>query len=172
MKLWKIAGFVALVIGANGFAKEKKAPTKKGKSTKQEQKVDAKKKSLFDRLGGKGAIEAVVGEFLGNVTSDQRISGYFKTTDAAGLKAKLVDQICQATGGPCKYSGMDMKSAHAAANLKRASSGAHDKVGDAEFTALVEDLVKALDKFKVPAQEKNELISALGGMKNDIVSPK
>jgi hemoglobin len=43
------------------------------------------------------------------------------------------------------------------------------KITDAEFTALVEDLVKSLDKFKVPAREKNELLGALGGMKPQIV---
>jgi len=42
-------------------------------------------------------------------------------------------------------------------------------IKDGEFTALVEDLVKSLDKFKVPAQEKNELLTALGGMKPQIV---
>jgi len=70
----------------------------------------------------------------------------------------LVDQICQATGGPCTYKGQTMLAAHKGM-----------KITDAEFTALVEDLVKSLDKFKVGAPEKNELLSALGGMKGDIV---
>jgi hemoglobin len=42
-------------------------------------------------------------------------------------------------------------------------------ISDAEFTALVEDLIKSLDTFKVPAPEKNELLTALGGMKPQIV---
>jgi hypothetical protein len=40
----------------------------------------------------------------------------------------------------------------------------------AESGALVEDLVKSLDKFKVPAREKGELLGALGGMKPAIVN--
>ena len=63
-----------------------------------------------------------------------------------------------ATGGPCKYTGKDMKSAHAGMN-----------VTDPEFGALVGDLKGALDKFKVGATEQSELLSALGGMKGDIV---
>jgi truncated hemoglobin YjbI len=63
-----------------------------------------------------------------------------------------------ATGGPCQYSGLDMKKSH-----RRMG------VTTGEFNALVEDLVKALDKFKVPDKEKNELLGALGGMKADIV---
>jgi hemoglobin len=129
----------------------------------------AAKKSLYDRLGGKDAITAVVGEFLNNVTADARINTFFKNTNAENLKTKLVSQICEATGGPCKYQGMDMKTAHTPANLKRASSGAHDKIGETEFAALVEDLSKALDKFNVPATEKTELLTALGGMKADIL---
>ncbi len=115
-------------------------------------------KSLYDRLGGKDAITAVVDEFVGVVVADDRINGFFKNADAANLKKQLVDQICSASGGPCKYTGKDMKTAHAGMGVK-----------EADFNALVEDLVKALDKFKVPEKEKGELLGALGGMKVDIV---
>src|SRR5256886_12984085 len=77
----------------------------------------AKQKSLYNRLGGKKAITAVVDEFVGRVAADNRINGFFKATAAdskrlASFKSKLVDQICEGTGGPCKYKGKDMKSAH------------------------------------------------------------
>ena len=114
--------------------------------------------SLYDRLGGKPAITAVVDDFIGNVAGDARINKRFATADIPRLKTMLVDQICEATGGPCKYRGANMVDAHKGM-----------KISDAEFTALVEDLVKSLDKFKVPAKEKNELLSALGGMKPQIV---
>jgi hemoglobin len=116
-------------------------------------------KSLYDRLGGKDAITAVVDKFVGIVVADDRINGFFKNADAGNLKKQLVDQICSATGGPCKYEGKDMKTAHAGMGVK-----------EADFNALVEDLVKALDEFKVPEKEKGELLSALGGMKADIVT--
>src|ERR1700751_4955974 len=78
----------------------------------------AKEKSLYDRLGGKKAIVAVVDEFVGRVAADSRINGYFKDTASdpmrlSAFKMKLVDQICQASGGPCKYTGKSMKEAHA-----------------------------------------------------------
>ena len=75
------------------------------------------------------------------------------------FKMKLVDQICQAAGGPCKYTGKDVKSAHAGMG-----------VSSADFGALVEDLVGALDKFKVGEKEKGELLGALGPMQSDIVT--
>src|SRR5438128_5639794 len=77
-----------------------------------------KEKSLYDRLGGKKAITAVVDEFVGRVAADKRINNYFMAAASdparlAAFKMKLVDQICQASGGPCKYKGKDMKTAHA-----------------------------------------------------------
>jgi hemoglobin len=117
------------------------------------------KKSLYDRLGGKPAITAVVDDFIGNVAGDTRINKRFATADIPRLKTMLVNQICQASGGPCIYTGASMKDAHKGM-----------KITDAEFNGLVEDLVKSLDKFKVPSQEKGELLTALGGMKGDIVN--
>ncbi len=74
------------------------------------------------------------------------------------LKAELVDQICAATGGPCTYTGKDMKTAHKGMGI-----------ADADFNALVEDLVKSLNKFNVPAKEQNELLGILGPLKPQIV---
>src|SRR5713101_3925753 len=115
-------------------------------------------KSLYDRLGGKPAIQAVVDDFIGNVAGDSRINQRFANANIPRLKTMLADQICEAGGGPCKYTGQPMKVAHAGM-----------RITEAEFNALVEDLVKSLDKFKVGAQEKSELLGALGGMKGDIV---
>jgi hemoglobin len=127
-----------------------------GSSTSGSMTMD--KKSLYDRLGGKPAISAVVDDFIGNVASDARINQRFAGANIPRLKAMLVDQICEASGGPCKYMGTSMEAAHRGM-----------RITDADFGALVEDLVKSLDKFKVPAPEKGELLGALGGMKPQIV---
>ncbi|MDB4957970.1 MAG: Hemoglobin-like protein [Myxococcales bacterium] len=115
-------------------------------------------KSLYDRLGGLPAITAVVGEFVANVAGDARINQRFFNTDIENLKKLLTEFVCMATGGPCKYSGRDMGTAHAGMDLV-----------DDEFNALVENLIKALDKFKVPEKEKGELLGALGPLKPAIV---
>jgi hemoglobin len=113
---------------------------------------------LFDRLGGLDAIKAVVADFVANVTHDEVINARFKGVDGAKLEKLLVEQVCAATGGPCAYTGRDMKTTHTGM-----------KITEEEFTALVGDLVKSLDKFKVPEKEKGELLAALGGMKDQIV---
>lgn len=121
-------------------------------------------KSLYDRLGGKPAITAVVDEFVARVAADQRINGFFAAAASdpmrlAAFKGKLVDQICAASGGPCTYTGKDMKTAHAGMGI----TGEH-------FNALVEDLVGALEKFKVGHHEQEQLLAALGPMTSAIVT--
>ena len=85
--------------------------------------------------------------------------GRFAHTQPAVFGAQPVDFLCQASGGPCKYTGADMKKAHTGM-----------KLSDAEFTALAEDTVKALDKFSVPATEKGEVMNMLGGLKGDVIN--
>jgi hemoglobin len=114
--------------------------------------------SLYDRLGGQGAIQAVVTKFISNVAADKRINGFFATADLKKVNKLITEQVCSATGGPCTYSGRDMKTTHKGM-----------KVTTAAFNALVEDLVSALDTFNVPAKEKGELLAILGPMKTDIV---
>ena len=119
--------------------------------------------ALYKSLGGKKAIVAVVDDFVGRVAADNRINGFFRATAAdpkrlARFKKNLVDQICEAAGGPCKYNGKDMKTAHAGMGI-----------ASADFDALVEDLVAALDKFNVKDGDKQALLGVLGPMKKDIV---
>jgi hemoglobin len=114
--------------------------------------------TLYQRLGEKPAITAVVDDFVARVAADSRINARFANTNIPRFKQNLVDQICAASGGPCTYTGRDMKTAHAGMGIN-----------NAEFDALVEDLIAALNKFKVGEREKNELLSVLGPMRKDIV---
>jgi hemoglobin len=117
------------------------------------------KPSLYDRLGGKDAITAVVDDFVGNVAADERINGFFTNTNIPRFKVLLVEQICAGSGGPCTYTGRDMRTAHAGMG-----------VTEQDFNALVEDLVKSLNKFNVPQPEQDDLLAVLGPMKSDIVT--
>lgn len=119
--------------------------------------------SLYERLGGINAISAVVDQFITNVVGDNVINARFAITVANPSRAQLlrlnlIDQICAGAGGPCQYKGLTMKQAHTGMNITQA-----------EFNALVGDLVAALDKFNVPEKEKNELLGILGPMQPDIV---
>jgi hemoglobin len=119
--------------------------------------------TLYKSLGGKKAITAVVDDFVGRVAADTRINSFFTATAAdpnrlAKFKKNLVDQLCEAAGGPCKYKGKDMKTAHAGMGIT-----------SPDFDALVQDLVASLDKFIVKEADKQALLGVLGPMKKDIV---
>lgn len=115
-------------------------------------------RTLYDRLGGRTAIVAVIDSFVARVAADERINRKFARSNIPRVKAMLVDQVCAATGGPCSYTGRDMKTAHR--NMA---------VTEGEFNALVEDLVATLNSFNVPKPEQDELLNLLGSMKPEIV---
>jgi hemoglobin len=114
--------------------------------------------SLYERLGGLDAITAVVDSFVPRCAGDGRINAKFARTDVPRLKKMLVDQVCEATGGPCTYTGRTMKEAH---------DGMGVTAG--EFDALVEDLVATLNEFDVPKAEQDELLELLAPMRGEIV---
>ena len=119
---------------------------------------DARTKSLYDRLGGQAAIVAVVDQLVVTVEADSRISGFFSRTEPIAFKAKLVTFLCQLTGGPCKYTGLDMRSAHKGRGIK-----------DADFAALVDDIGKSLDSLKVVKGDQRALVALLTPLKKKVV---
>ena len=117
--------------------------------------------TLYERLGGKPAITAVVDDFVANVAADKRVNRSFRKANIPHLKMELVDQICAGSGGPCQYTGKSMKDAHKGMGVTGAA-----------FDAVVQDLQKSLNTLKVPAREQGELLAILGPMKSDIVQAK
>lgn len=114
--------------------------------------------SLYERIGGLDAITAVVDSFAARCAGDDRINKKFERTDLPRLKKMLVDQVCEATGGPCTYTGRTMRETH---------DGMQVTAG--EFDALVADLVATLDEFNVAKAEQDELLGLLGTMRDAIV---
>ena len=121
-------------------------------------------KSLFDRLGGVYSIATVVDDFIERLLVNDALNANPAIDEArarvpkAGLKFHVTALVCEATGGPCKYSGRSMKAAHA-----------HLNINEVQWQAMVTDFRKTLDKFKVPSKEQEELIAIVSGTKKDIV---
>lgn len=119
------------------------------------------KKSLYDRVGGYNALALVVDDFIGRLSADQRFIKFFdghSTDSLKRIRQHILDQFCAATGGPCIYTGRDMKTTHAGL-----------KISEADWDAAAKHLVASLDKFKVPKQEKDEIVAFVTTLKNDIV---
>jgi hemoglobin len=118
----------------------------------------ASERSLYDRLAGIDAITAVVRAVLDRQLNDDRISQKFARTNRDRLEKEFVDQICQATTGPCTYTGLSMTDAHH-----------HMGVTSGEFEAFVQDVVAVLNDFKVGQAEQDELLNILGPLRAEIV---
>jgi hemoglobin len=120
--------------------------------------------SLYKRLGGYDAIAAVTDDFIGRLATDKSLQRFFvgHSKESLGrIRQLVVDQLCNATGGPCVYIGRDMKSSHQGMGIS-----------EADWNTAVGHLVATLDKFKVPDREKKEVLGAVSTFKNDIVEQK
>lgn len=121
-------------------------------------------KSLYDRLGGAYPLAVVVDDFIDRLLVDDvlnanpAIKAARDRVPKAGLKFHVTTLVCQVTGGPCKYVGRDMKTAHA-----------HLNISESQWEAMAAAFKTSLDKFKVPAAEQAELFAIVGGTKADIV---
>ena len=118
-------------------------------------------KSLYERLGGYDAIAKVVDNFIGRLVADQRFKKFFVGHSEDSLKKirmHVIDQLCEAAGGPCDYTGRDMKATHHGLGIT-----------SDDWDASAKHLVESLDKFKVPKAEKDELLAFVSTLKKDIV---
>jgi hemoglobin len=117
--------------------------------------------TLYKRLGGYDAVAAVTDDFLGRLAADPNFARFFtghSTDSMKKLRQLVVDQLCAVTGGPCVYIGRDMKTTHAGLGIT-----------EKDWDTSVKFLVATLDKFSVPAKEKDEVLGAVSSLKKDIV---
>ena len=117
--------------------------------------------TLYKRLGSYDALAAVSDDFIGRLATDPKLGRFFvglSTDSKTRVRQHVVDFLCVATGGPCKYTGRDMETAHTGLNIT-----------EEDWTISVKALTDTLNKFKVPAREQGEVLSALGGLKSKIV---
>ena len=118
-------------------------------------------KTLYQRLGGYDAVAAVVDDFIGRLIADDRFAKFFKGASDDSkkrIRQHIVDQFCAAAGGPCVYTGRDMKTSHKGLGIT-----------EDEWNGAAKHLVASLDKFKVPEKEKNDLLAFVVSLKKDIV---
>ena len=120
--------------------------------------VAAPAPSLYERVGGREAIAAVIDDAIVNLAADERINRRFGNASIPRLRRNLVDLLCVRTGGPCAYGGESMADAH---------DGMQIRAG--EFDALLEDIARSLEKYRVPAREQGEVLAILRQMKSAVI---
>ena len=116
---------------------------------------------FYQALGGEAGISRIVEDLLFRVADDQRIAHHFVDADILRLHAKLVEQICHESMGPCTYTGDSMRDSHAGLGIT-----------EADFNALVEHLIDAMDAENVPRAAQNRMLRRLAPMHSDIVESR
>jgi hemoglobin len=121
----------------------------------------AQEKTLYQRVGGYDALAAVVDDFITRLVTDKQFEKFFagaSNDSKKRIRQHILDQFCAATGGPCVYTGRDMKTSHTGLGIT-----------NAEWDAAAKHLAASLDKFKVPEKEKGEILAFVTSLKKDIV---
>lgn len=118
------------------------------------ERLGTERSSLYDRLGGRSTIEQFVDRGVERLVVNPEIAELFVDSDLDHLKFHLTEQICELAGGPCRYEGLDMESAHVGQNIS-----------SREFNALVEDFQLAMRETGVPYRLENQVIALLAPMK-------
>ena len=123
--------------------------------------AEMQEKTLYQRLGGYDAVAAVTDDMIGRLAADPKLGIFLKglaDDSKKKLRQHFVNFLCNATGGPCVYTGRDMRTSHAGLGIT-----------EADWNTSVVHLTATLDKFKVPAKEKQEVLTAVSSLKKDIV---
>jgi hemoglobin len=123
--------------------------------------VSAQSPSLYKRIGGYDAIAAVSDDFIGRIAGDPSLGRFFAghgKSSQARLRQLVIEQVCFATGGPCLYTGRDMKTAHAGLGIT-----------EKDWQTAVNHFLATLEKFAVPQKERDELVAIVSSLKKDVV---
>ena len=122
-------------------------------------------KPLYERLGGLKGITVVVDDFVNRLVVNKTLNknpalnAGRKRSPPPYLKFQVSQLVCEATGGPCKYTGKSMKESHDKLNIT-----------EKEWGVMAKDFQKTLNKFEVPVAEQKELFDIVGKLKGDIVT--
>jgi len=117
------------------------------------------KKSLYEELGGQEAIALVVNEFYKNVMSDDRVNHFFSEVNMKVQRLHQTNFLCYAFGGPNKFLGKDLRSAHA-----------HLKLKEEDFTAITDNLLLTLKKFKISEDKIKEVMDIVATTHDEILN--
>ncbi len=114
--------------------------------------------TLYARLGGRPGIEAIASDIWDNHIKNPIINNRYAASDPVTVKRLVTELCCAGFGGPETYSGKDMITAHKGMNIN-----------EAEFIAVCDDVLKALDMNQAGKREKDEVLCILYSLKDQVV---
>lgn len=121
--------------------------------------TQASELETFKAFGEKPGLVKLVDDLMENLLQNEKTRLFFEKSDRTHIKAMLVDQFCAELGGPCTYTGQNMKKAHKG-----------HEINTAQFYSLVESLQLAMNKNKIPQRAQNKLLAILAPMHKEIIN--
>jgi hemoglobin len=120
--------------------------------------LKAREDSLYQKLGGKAAIDAVVDAFYVKVLADKRVNDFFADVSMDKQRRKQKEFLSFAFGGPLPWTGKDMRKAHEGMGLT-----------EEHFNAIAENLVGTLKDFKVKQELIDQVVAIAVSTKDDVL---
>lgn len=123
-----------------------------------------REETLYRRVGGYDALARIGADFTRSLGTDQTVQPFFfaRSDDSRRrILQAFVLLLCADTGGPCFYTGRDMKSAHVGL-----------KMGEAEWNAVMRLWGEALDRHKISGTDKSEMVQVFAKYRDDIMSER
>lgn len=114
--------------------------------------------TLYERLGGRDRIAAIVSDLINLHLSNPAIATRFRQFDVAEMKRKATEFMCMGTGGPEAYTGKGLVKTHEGMNINAA-----------EFLAVIDDVDVALEKHKVGARERQEIVATFMALRKEVL---
>jgi hemoglobin len=115
--------------------------------------------TLYDRLGGREGIEAVVDDFYDRLVADEALGPFFEGADMESLRRTQADFLCEAAGGPERYTGPDIREAHA-----------HVPFEPRHIETAVDHLYASLDAFDVTGEDADAVVNAVAEYESDLLA--
>ncbi|MDP2283026.1 MAG: group 1 truncated hemoglobin [Pseudohongiella sp.] len=114
--------------------------------------------SLYDEIGGQAVLETLVDNFIMEIASDNRVLPRFLDSNVNRFREKMIEHMCLLADGPCIYTGDDMVQVHAGMNIN-----------SAEFNAIVEDLMSAMDKTGIVLSAQNQILERMAPLRPQVI---
>ena len=124
--------------------------------------VESKPRSLFERLGGEGAIESAVSLFYEKVMADPLTAPFFARMDMGAQVRKLIGFMTHAFGGQATYTGRDLRTAHKQLVQR-------DGLSDVHFDAVARHLQATLEELDVPRDLIAECIALVATLRDEVL---
>lgn len=119
--------------------------------------ADASLLPVYKQFGEEAGLVALMDLFMTKLVADPRTKPFFENSNQAAVKKHLVEQFCVILGGPCTYTGRDMRTAHKGFDIGREN-----------FNGLVELLQQSMTERGIPFRAQNKLLAKLAPLHRDI----